>query len=91
MMNYKKAIMWSNILIVLAVAIAFLTYGFSGLAQWIISGAAVLMLAAALVVKTRYWRCPYCKSMLPWMSFSTPEHCMHCGKRLDIYIQIDDK
>ena len=90
-MNYRKANLWNNILIVVAVIIAFLTYGFSGLAQYIIGGVAVLILIAALVIKGLYWRCPHCKSMLPWKSFTAPVHCMQCGKKLDDPPQPEDK
>ncbi|HWR23164.1 MAG TPA: hypothetical protein VN366_06755 [Feifaniaceae bacterium] len=76
-MDYRKADRYSNILIIAALPAALLGY----LTLWI-SGIALLLLAAGIYIKAKYWRCPHCGASLPWRTFTVPVHCMMCGEKL---------
>lgn len=45
--------------------------------------AVLACLAAQLLIKLRYWRCPNCKALLPWspgeLQRNSPYCCEKCG------------
>jgi DNA-directed RNA polymerase subunit RPC12/RpoP len=82
-MGYKKANMWSNVLIFAGLFCAFLAYVFTSAGQYIAGILALILMAAAFIIKYKYWRCPHCGCMLPWRTIATPTYCMQCGNKLD--------
>ncbi len=40
-----------------------------------------VLIVVVLVLKYKFWRCPYCKCSLPRREFDRIEFCPYCGKR----------
>ena len=84
-MDFRRAKTVTYILFAVGVALCLLYALFYSIG---IHAPAVIMLLLALgsftagvIISVKYYRCPYCDSMLPGR-YSTPDYCPRCGKEL---------
>lgn len=38
----------------------------------------------SIVIRHKYFRCPYCREFLGWRTPNNIEHCPYCGKHLSL-------
>ena len=83
-MDYKKANTLSNIIFAAALVAALFLFVFddasAGFYITIITSLALMI--CGIVIKVKFYRCPYCSSLLPFRS-AVGTFCRHCGKQLE--------
>ena len=84
-MNYKTASRLSSILMVMGVVTSIFLYLFQEIDFWFVfvTVLALLFVAAGLLVKFAFYRCPHCRRLLPFKTMTMPKYCSYCGKELE--------
>lgn len=84
-MNVKIANRISNILIifggVLILSLCFVPE--ESTLFGIIMTFSAINIAAGIYINRKFYRCPHCQSYLSIRTFSVPDFCPFCGKKLD--------
>ena len=82
-MDYKKAFAWGERLLTGAVVfILLLCVAGDGWLFWVSAGFSAACIISGIILKLKFYRCPYCKDGLPIRS-AVPDYCPHCGDKLN--------
>ena len=81
-MNYKKAGEVSNWLFAASIVSIGGTLFFQGWTQLVLLLLGVILIAAGIIVRVVYWRCPHCKKMLHLGFRQEPDQCPYCRGNL---------